>query len=167
MFAAIRCMSCLGKKLHPIWASENGPELPWLQRPNVLLDFCPIARNCSIIFVDFGGGWVGSRGHRDGWLVWSIDLASWFGFVILPGCGLASQTKCQSAKGRTMFVSRTYTGKVSTGKEQTSPRVGGGAGSGPSATPLHHLLGTQGSCSKPFCPVGPQPCPLMLQLLLC
>lgn len=63
MFAAIRYMSCLGKKLHPIWASENGPELPWLQRPNVLLDFCPIARNCSIIFVDFGGGWAGSRGH--------------------------------------------------------------------------------------------------------
>lgn len=121
----------------------------------------------SFLWILVVGGRVANRGHRDGWLVWSIDLASWFGFVILPGCGLASQTKRQSAKGRTVFVSRTYTGKVSTGKEQTSPRVGGGAGPGPSVTPLRHLLGTQGSCAKPSCPVGPQPCPLMLQLLLC
>lgn len=89
----------------------------------------------SFLWILVVGGRVANKGHRDGRLVWSTYLASWFGFVILPGCGLASQTKRQSAKGRTTFVSRTYTGKVSAGKEQTVPRVGGGAGSGPSAPP--------------------------------
>ena len=89
----------------------------------------------SFLWILVVDGRVANRGHRDGRLVWSTYLSGWFGFVILPGCGLASQTKRQSAKGRTMFVSRTYTGKVSTGKEETVPRVGGGAGSGPSAPP--------------------------------
>ena len=95
----------------------------------------------SFLWILVVDGRVANRGHRDGRLVWSTYLSGWFGFVILPGCGLASQTKRQSAKGRTMFVSRTYTGKVSTGKEETVPRVGGGAGSGPSVPPSSHISG--------------------------
>ena len=46
----------------------------------------------SFLWILVVGGRVANKGHRDGRLVWSTYLASWFGFVILPGCGLASQT---------------------------------------------------------------------------
>ena len=102
----IHSMSCLGEKLYPIWASENGPELPWLRCPDVLVHFC----HCQTLQCHFCGiFWGANGGHNGGHLVWSTCLASWFGFVILCGCvGLASQSKCQFVKGRTTYVSRTY-----------------------------------------------------------
>ena len=38
---------------------------------------------------------------------------------------------------------------------------------GQAPLPHPHPPGAQGPCSQPSCPVGPQTCPLMLQLLLC
>lgn len=74
---------------------------------------------------------------------------------------LASQSKCQFAKGRTTYVSRTHTDKASTRRERMGPGVSQGAGPGP----FQHL------CSTPTAPPRAwlqtclrcrlQPCPPM------
>lgn len=109
-------MSCFGEKLHLLWASEMALschgyklQMSWVSGfisvllTDTAMSFCVFWANC---------------GHSDGLLVWSTYLASWVGFVILPGCvGVASQSNCQVVKGRTAFISRTYTCNFSTRRE--------------------------------------------------
>lgn len=51
LFETERSVSCSGEKLHPIWAGENGPELPCLQALDVLgpwVHFCRAAGHHSV-----------------------------------------------------------------------------------------------------------------------